>query len=275
MKLIGNLLLTICLITGCLSAATAYLASVDAPGLTELTLSEPAGATEPTPERVAEIEAQYAAGAITAEAYIAQLEARDPVVDTPPADASEDEMSLTEAQLQELRADNADVEYLHFKEFSLARWPHAWIFGLSAAGLLAGSLLVRAGDKAHIAKQHTGDGDTAPVNSPEVSMKAIETGVTSLQTDLASMPSENDKLRAILARLGALQGDAIPTFIEARPQLIARFGLGKYAEIMDRFAAMERKINRSWSAAADGHLGESTTALNDAVLIAPEVSAKL
>lgn len=273
MKLIGNLLLTICLITGCLSAATAYLAPADATGLTELTLSEPAGATPASAEAVREAKAAYDAGAITAETYIARVEALEPVVDTPADDAGEDERSLSEAQLDAAR--EAKVEHLHLKEFSLARWPHAWIFGLSAAGLFAGSLLVRAGDKAIIAKQHTGDADTPPVGSPEVAMKAIQDGVLSLQADLASMPSADDKLRAILARLGDLQGDAIPTFIEARAQLIAKFGLGRYAEIMDRFAAMERKINRSWSAAADGHLGESSTALDDAALIAPDVSAKL
>jgi len=89
------------------------------------------------------------------------------------------------------------------------------------------------------------------------------------------MSSDQERLKAIITRLGALQRDAIPRFIESRPRLVARLGLGRYAEIMDVFAAMERKINRAWSAAADGHLPESQAALDDAVAMAPGVRAKL
>lgn len=274
MKLIGNLLLTVCLITGCLSAATAYMARVDTQNLTEQTLSEPAGAQTPDEMQRAEIESRYAAGELTAEQYVANLEARTPVVSKPAEDLRDEEKRLTEEQIAEARAAKG-VEYLHLKEFSVTRWPHAWVFGLSAVGLLAGSLLVRAGDKAHIAKHQDEEAAHAAATSPEAAMKTISEGVTSLKSELPSMPSDDARLQAIITRLGDLQIDSIPTFIDARPKLIARFGLGGYAEIMDRFAAMERKINRSWSAAADGHLGESTTALNDAVAIAPDVSEKL
>ena len=41
-------------------------------------------------------------------------------------------------------------------------------------------------------------------------------------------------------------------FVEARSPLIAQLGLAGFAEVMDRWAAAERQINRAWSAAADG-----------------------
>ena len=106
-------------------------------------------------------------------------------------------------------------------------------------------------------------------------MTAIAECLNSLKADLAAMPSDTDRLKAIMHRLGELQADQIQTFVEARPQLVAKMGLGKYAEIMDNFAGMERKINRAWSAAADNHLPESSRSLDDAVEIAPAVSALL
>jgi len=270
MKLIGNLLLTICLITGCLSAATAYLVPASDVAIDPdepLTLAEGAGAVKITDAERAELRAQYDAGEITAETYAAQLDAKDPIV--------EEGTELTEEDLARLEA--ADARYAEVKQFSIGRWPYGWVFGLSALGLLAGSLLVRAGAKAEIAASTPADAGPAaePTSSPDAAVAAIAAEIESLRRDLPSLPSDNERLDAIVSRLGHLQGDQIPTFIEARAPLIARFGLGKYAEIMDRFAAMERKINRAWSAAADNHLPEATIALEDAASLTPGVAEAL
>jgi len=264
MKLIGNLLLTICLITGCLSAATAYLIPTSDQNLAGMTINENAGEVELADDARAELRAEYETGDLTAEDFVSELGHPLPLV----AEGTE----LDDANVERLRSEN--VSYVQTKSFDAGRWPHAWIFGLSAAGLLAGSLLVRAGDKAAIAQQQPAEG-AATASSPEAALKAISEELVALKAELPSMPSDDARLKAVINRLGDLQGDAIPTFIESRPQLIARFGLGKYAEIMDRFAAMERKVNRAWSAAADGHWPESSLALDDAVAIAPEVSEKL
>jgi hypothetical protein len=46
-----------------------------------------------------------------------------------------------------------------------------------------------------------------------------------------------DRARLILARLGEIQRSHMAAFVEARPLLVARLGLGGYAELMDRSAA--------------------------------------
>lgn len=266
MKLIGNLLLTLCLVTGCLAAATAYLAPADATGLAGLTLSEGAGAIRPDAAAQAAIRADYAAGNITAEELTSRLDEAEAVV--PAKDV------LDPARLA--RLNNDGVRFVEVKEFSLSRWPYAWVFGLSAVGLLAGSLLVRHSAKVALAKHEDAPGTTgAPGASPESVIDAVADELRRLSEELPAMGSDQQKLKSILSRLGAIQSDQIPLFIESRPRLVARHGLGRYAEVMDRFAAMERKINRAWSAAADGHLPESTSSLADAVAIAPEVRAKL
>ncbi len=270
MKLIGNLLLTICLITGSLSAATSYLTPTSRDDAAGVPLSDSAGSLDVTPEKRAELQSEYSAGTRTAESYIAATEAKSPIVEKP----DDTEVNVTAEQVAELR--DADVQFLHTKRFSLSRWPYAWVFGLSAVGLLAGSLLVRAGAKAEIAKHAPAEGSADHHSaSPVVAMNAIADCLNGLKADLAGMPSDTHRLKAIMHRLGELQNDQIPTFVEARPQLVAKMGLGKYAEVMDHFAAMERKINRAWSAAADNHLPESTTSLDDAVAKAPGVSALL
>jgi len=269
MKLIGNLLLVICLVTGCLSAATAYLAPVTADGLEGLTLSEPAGSEAPSPEELAALRAAYEAGEITAEAFVRRMETPDPVI---PAGEDVDPESLEAAR-------DAGAEYLETKSFALSRWPFGWVFGLSAAGLLAGSLLVRAGAKKQIAAEGLAPERDAQLPkadaSPQQIVETIGTALETLHREMPGMSSDQERLKAVITRVGALQKDAIPRFIESRARIVAKVGLGRYAEIMDAFAAMERKINRAWSAAADGHLPESEASLDDAVAKVPAVRERL
>jgi hypothetical protein len=51
--------------------------------------------------------------------------------------------------------------------------------------------------------------------------------------------------------------------------------MGGYAELMDRFAAGERQINRAWSAAADGYLDEATRCLSNVPAMLAEAEQKL
>ena len=43
--------------------------------------------------------------------------------------------------------------------------------------------------------------------------------------------------------------------------MIPAFGMTAYAEVMSRFAAGERLLNRAWSASADGYLDEVVQSL--------------
>ncbi|MFU8829682.1 MAG: hypothetical protein ACNA8P_09650, partial [Phycisphaerales bacterium] len=96
-----------------------------------------------------------------------------------------------------------------------------------------------------------------------------------LADDLARATTEDEKLEAIVRRIGFIQRDDVPAFVADRPALVNRLGLGGYAELMDNFAAMERQLNRAWSAAADGHLPESETCLQNAQPMVVETLRKL
>ena len=276
MKHIGNLLLTVSLIVGMISAATSYLGYVGpADGFLEdgepARLKAAAGAIAPTAEKLAELRAAYEAGELTAEAYTSQRKASTPVLD-----AAEDEggTRLDAARLAQL--EGADIETVFTKSFSFGRWRYWWVFLLSAIGLFAGSMLVRRGAKLEIAAAAgASGGGEATAGSPDAALAGLAEAVRSLRADLDGLPDDRARLNAILERLSEAQRAHIDTFVGARPLLVARNGLGGYAELMDRFAAAERQLNRAWCAAADGVLEEATDCLATAEELLGEAQTKL
>lgn len=58
--------------------------------------------------------------------------------------------------------------------------------------------------------------------------------------------------------------DDLSRFADARRALIGRHGLPAYAEVMNRFAAGERYLNRVWSASVDGYDEEARRYLDQA-----------
>lgn len=58
--------------------------------------------------------------------------------------------------------------------------------------------------------------------------------------------------------------EAINDFVEARETIIPRFGMPRYAEVMDNFSRGERALNRAWCAAADGYIDELFACLDKA-----------
>ena len=317
MKALGNLLLTISLVSAMLSAATAYLVRPSLPdeafqktvdGDVEYArLASNAGRILMSDDRRDDLREQYNNGDITAEQYTNQLHSRIPLIQATPSDGEitepdpdietapeaalqymqddTDGTQLTPGRLAQLRSaadDVADVDgvaargALHVKSFSFERWPYWWVFALSAVGLFAGSMLVRAGTKAEIAAASaTSPTDAGPSMTPDQALDGIEDVVTVLRRELPGMASDEARNHAIIERIGAAQKTHIMAFIDARPLLINRLGLGGYAELMDRFAAAERQINRAWSAAADGMYHESKDSLDTAAILLEETKPKL
>lgn len=261
MKLLGNLLMTACLIAGCLAVATSYRPRTTDDRIVGLTQTAPAGAREKTQAELVELRSRYEAGEITAEAYTRQREALVPLV--PPG--AGDDAKITEEDLARLRAESEPgvpiARNVKVQEFSVARWPQAWLFGLSALGLFAGAMLVRTSTKHALAAKAASPGSTplgadAPI-TPAAALARTREVCETLLREFATLPSDTARLDAVVDRLGELQKNELASFVDARPQLIARIGMGRYAELMDRFAAAERQVNRAWSAAADGVLPEA------------------
>lgn len=251
MRLLAFILITISLTAGAIAATTAYVPRLDAAARAveagdTVTLGAPAGRTE------------TADGAGEA--------AASPIV--------KGGVALTPELVERLRT--AGVTRVRVKEFSFARWPLAWLFGLSVVGLLAGAALVRVDRARRVAAERASTTEEGvQVQSPAGAIAAIRAELSSLHTALAETTDPHQRQHLVTERAGDIQGTHIDSFLAARDRLIGRHGLAGFAQIMDRFSAMERQINRAWSAAADGVVEESADCIGQALRLVDDVEAAM
>lgn len=159
------------------------------------------------------------------------------------------------------------VKRVHVPEFTFARWSHKWWFAGSIVLLTLCGLGQRAlGGKGEVKKGQA---------HPNESIAAAIAELHALRNSVAAMLSDEDRLDAIIDRVGDLQQGHLANFAEGRDVIIAKHGLGHYAQVMDAFAGAERKINRAWSAAADRVLGESFASLEEGIPLLEEAQRRL
>lgn len=299
MRYIGYVLMTVGLVAGTLSAATAYQVSL---GLADdrllgLRLAAPAGAYTPAadPDLVARVAPIHAA--------IDEQEASEEVTLLPPAEPVDPgqlppvptvETAQTGEQVVQGREAlrpigrpgdpltpellallrERGVQNVRVQSFAIGRWPHNWVFGLSAVGIFAGAMLVRTAARA-AAPAATPAGAAAPASDPAAILDSIRRTVAEVRAGIASADSWAARRELIVDRIGDLQQEQMPAFVATRPRLVAAQGLGGYAQLMDRYAAAERQINRAWSAAADNAEAESAEALEAAAELLEEASGRM
>lgn len=300
MKLIAYLLITLSVVAGSLASSTAYLVRLGAAGpetLATLRLGSPAGAYDPAiagpafTERLGAVRAELDADGRSAANPLKphtppRVPAATPPVVTEPT--GESMLRAREAVLPVGRTgdrltpglvallNEAGVTSVRVTEFSAARWPHGWLFGLSCVGLLAGAWMVRRARRLALARAEAA-GPVAPedaTDAPAVFAR-LSGRLHTLADELAGTTDEGARLEAIVRHIGRIQRDDVPAFIADRPALVNRLSLAGYAELMDSFAAMERQLNRAWSAAADAHLPESEDCLRNAQPLVVETLRRL
>ena len=99
--------------------------------------------------------------------------------------------------------------------------------------------------------------DAKPQDSPAHALQATADGLDELLRQLDQTSQTQDRLRLIVEGVAELQRTHVAAFVDARDKLVAEFGIGGMAELMDQFSRAERQINRAWSAACDGHEEEA------------------
>ncbi len=227
MKNLAYALITFGLIVGSLTAVTAYVPSLSGIGGAPVTLNADAGRS---PD-----------------------DAAQPLVS--PA-ASEEPILLTDTLAATLAA--AGVRRVRVKEFSFGRWDHGWLFLLALGAMLAGGLILRREERQKIAALLGREADET--ETPGYALEAARHGVDALLGELVGQRHE-EQMHHITSRLDVIQQTHLAAFVDARPELVGRYGIAGYARVMDAFAAAERTLNRAWSAAADGVLPASIEAL--------------
>lgn len=239
MKWLGNLLVLLGTVVGVTVATTAYSPRVgsEANHLVGLTLNDPAGVRE------------LADGT------------REPLL---PEDTV-----LTAADLVELQT--AGVTRVKVKEFAWSRWPEAPYFAIACLTMIGGAVLVRVSRRGRDADDATHPSQMAAV---EV-LRQIDGTVGELETALAGDQDSADLCDRVLVVVSGLQKGPVTDFVAHREELLARGGMSGYAQVMDRFAAAERQLNRAWSAAADGVLDEARLSIERAGALLRETAVRL
>lgn len=289
MKLAAYLLITISVIAGSLASSTAYLVRLQGTSpetLATLRLGSPAGTSNPAAadptftERLAAVRAELdaerraAANPLKPQTTPRTAAAVPPVAteptgesvlrareSVPPVGRPGDRLT---PELVALLTESG-VTYAKVTEFSLTRWPHAWLFALSCLGLLAGAWMVRRARRLALAAA-----DAAAPSAMEHATDAptvfarLSGRLNTLARELELATDDHARLAAIVHHIGLIQRDDVPAFVADRPALVNRLSLAGYAELMDSFAAMERQLNRAWSAAADAYLEEAQDCLRNA-----------
>lgn len=177
---------------------------------------------------------------------------------------------LTPELLRQIRADQRRVRV---KEFSFARWDEWWVYALGCAGMLTGAMLIRREN----ARQF-GSGASAaakPGRDADESLRQLRAKLAELRAGVAAQTDPAAQGSLIIEHAERIIADHVPSFIEARPMLVGRLGLAGYAQLMDHFAAGERKLNRAWSAAADGYIDEAIENLDLAAALFDEADQRL
>lgn len=112
--------------------------------------------------------------------------------------------------------------------------------------------------------------------------QAAETDESNPLTILASLPPQLSDLadridnldgNAIIAQVEHILEHTVLPFAEARQKLFDRLGMRAGADLLVTAAYGERMLNRTWSAAADGHLVEARSSFREAAQAFDEAAA--
>lgn len=109
--------------------------------------------------------------------------------------------------------------------------------------------------------------DRQDVHRTEAEYSTLDRSIKSLVAEVKTLQSQQDKLSPaqIVTFIDEKCVESFADFADARSAISKRFGLSTYAEIMTEFAAGERYVNRSWSAAADGYVDEVRSCVDRAL----------
>ena len=132
-----------------------------------------------------------------------------------------------------------------------------WVwYGVSAVVCLAGVVAIRISKRQSGLESEQGD----------ATFSSLPGLATSLVANVAELRKSQDSLKPseIVGLIESKLHDDLRDFADAREAIASQRGLQMFADVMTEFAAGERAVNRSWSAAADGYVDEVAMCLEKA-----------
>ena len=151
------------------------------------------------------------------------------------------------------------VEVKVVRGFSWNDWTWKWHFVGGVCLMLAAIFLKRSGAGAVGSSRRADSG-------PERCMRDLYERVSEL-----NLRKQELDAAGLQAEVSVLLEQLVQPVIDAREELQGRLGTGRYAVVMSPFASGERKLNRAWSAAVDGHAPEARASLEASLASLREV----
>jgi len=137
-------------------------------------------------------------------------------------------------------------------------WPDTLhVFVVAVIVAITGLVVWRRGRAAEAEQPRTG---TAPEAGPFELIDAASESAATLGGEIGGLGAGE-----ITRRVDALLEGYVLPIADGRQRIIDRLGMARGAEILVTMAYAERMLNRVWSAAGDGHLGEARRVYPDAL----------
>ena len=138
-------------------------------------------------------------------------------------------------------------------------WPDTTTLWILASIVSAfGIVLWRMGDKKSIREAIAREAHSD--QNPFVLLEKMQAPMAKLRAD-----SNHLDLASMCVRVDEVLDAYVLPFAEVRRKVTEQMGMGKGSEVLVVIAYGERLLNRAWTAAADGHIGEAQIAVPDAV----------
>ncbi|MFT7580147.1 MAG: hypothetical protein ACI9MR_001814 [Myxococcota bacterium] len=136
------------------------------------------------------------------------------------------------------------------------------IFFVGLVLIIAGVVVARRANKAAVMADPKSVGGKKPVDFGEL-LATVQSNVAALATTMeeTAEPDSNDQTM-VMESVEAFVRDDVERLIESRSRLIARYGMGAFAEIFGPFSSGERYLNRAWSTVVDKHWTEATSSMH-------------
>ena len=123
-------------------------------------------------------------------------------------------------------------------------------FGLGFAAMLVGVAMARFSkkrdDPASESEGAAGDAAGAMKQVQLIADRLAE--LTEEELTVERVAGQSDQLAA---KIDLILSEEVPTFLDARLEIIEKYGLETFAELIGHFAVMERATARAWSAITD------------------------
>lgn len=142
-----------------------------------------------------------------------------------------------------------------------APWPHPnWLVVVGGVGVIVAGIVLKRRVEAGLVAEGEGGASRASDSESGEGLARLVASAKALAGD-----AQAGELAGLAARIEALQSGEIAPVANTQDDFVRRHGFPAWAVVMAPLATGERLLFRAWSAASDGHRGETVASIAQAI----------